>query len=57
MEKTDTTLEPLKIDRTRLKTPTNFAKMNRVDVSTVHRWIRSKKIKTTLIDGVQFVVI
>lgn len=45
----------LKIDRTKLRTVSNYAKENAVTRQAVHNWIKDKKIKTIEIDGVTFV--
>jgi len=47
----------LKIDRTKLITPQNYAKKHRLAASTVYRYINQGKLKTEEIDGVCFVAI
>jgi DNA invertase Pin-like site-specific DNA recombinase len=50
-------MEVLKIDRTKLKTVQNYAKMKGVTRQTVYNWIEKKEVITTEIDGVTFVVL
>lgn len=50
-------LKPLKIDRTKLITPQNYAKKHLLSPSTVYRYMAQGKLKTEEIDGVQFVVV
>ena len=53
----ETTLQPLKIDRTKLKTVRNYAVLSGVTTTQVYNWIKSKKVKTEKIDGVIFVLL
>lgn len=48
-------MEALKIDRTRLKTVTNYSKEIGVTRQTVYNMAKDKKVKIVVIDGVQFV--
>lgn len=48
-------LEPLKIDRRKLKTIANYAADEKKDRKTIYNWIKEKKIKTVEIDGVTFI--
>lgn len=48
-------METLKLDRTKLKTFVNYAKMKGVTYNTVKNWAKSGSIKTENIDGVDFV--
>jgi len=49
-------MEAIKIDRTKLITPSNYAKEKGVERQTVYNWIKSKEVKSEKIDGVTFVV-
>ena len=49
-------MEAIKIDRTKLVTPTNYAKEQGVERQTVYNRIKSKEYKSVKIDGVTFVV-
>lgn len=58
MEKTkNTTALPLKIDRTKLKTVDNYAKMFGMSRPTVYRKMGDGVLTKVLIDGVTFVLI
>jgi len=48
-------MESLKIDRTKLKTVTNYAKDIMVTRQTVYNMAKEKKVKIVVIDGIQFV--
>jgi len=48
-------MEALKIDKTKLKTIANYAKDNGVTRQTVYNMAKEKKVKTIVIDGVQFI--
>ena len=50
-------LKALKIDRTKLITPQNYAKKHGLAPSTVYRYMAQGKLRTEEIDGVQFVVV
>ena len=50
-------METLKVDRTKLKTVTNYAKDIGVTRQTVYNMAKDKKVKIVVIDGVQFVQI
>lgn len=50
-------LKPLKIDRTKLVTPQNYAKKHGLAPSTIYRYMAQGRLKTEEIDGVQFVVV
>lgn len=45
----------LKLDRTKLKTVSNYAKEQGKSRQTIYNWIDSGKIKGVNIDGVDFV--
>jgi len=48
-------METLKIDRTKLKTVSNYSKEIGVTRQTVYNMAKEKRIKIVVIDGVQFV--
>lgn len=48
-------MEVLKIDRTKLKTVTNYAKEISVTRQTVYNMAKEGRLKIVVIDGVQFV--
>ena len=48
-------MENLKIDRSKLKTISNYAKDYGKTRQTIHNWIKEGKLKLITIDGVQFV--
>lgn len=50
-----TTLQPLKVDRTKLKTVRNYAVSKGVTTTQVYNWIKTEKVKKTIIDGVIFI--
>jgi hypothetical protein len=47
----------LKVDRTKLRTITNYAKMMGVTTTTITNWIKSGMLQTEEIDGVRFIKI
>lgn len=49
------TLQPLKVDRTKLKTVRNYAVSKGVTTTQVYNWIKTEKVKKTIIDGVIFI--
>ncbi|MDQ5930801.1 MAG: hypothetical protein QG594_2590 [Bacteroidota bacterium] len=53
----EATLQPLKIDRTKLKTVRNYAVLSGVTTTQVYNWIKAKKVKTEKIDGVIFILL
>lgn len=48
-------MESLKIDRTKLKKVSTYAKLKGVDRRTIYNWIDEGKLKTEIIDGVIFI--
>lgn len=50
-------MEKLLIDRTKLKTAKSFAEMRGFSLVYVYRMIKEKKVNTTKIDGVTFIVV
>lgn len=48
-------MKDLKIDRTKLKTVTNYAKEAMVSRQQIHNRIKNKELKTVKIDGVIFI--
>jgi len=50
-------MESLMVDRTKLKTAKSYAKIRGVSLVYVYRMIKEKKVKTTKIDGVIFILI
>lgn len=48
-------MEVLKVDRTKLKTITNYAKETGKTRQTIYNWIEAGKLKLVIIDGVQFI--
>jgi len=48
-------VEALKIDKTKLKTVSNYAKDIMVTRQTVYNMAKEKKVKIVVIDGVQFI--
>ena len=48
-------MESLKIDRTRLKKVSTYAKEQGVDRNTIYNWGKEKTIEIIEIDGVKFV--
>ena len=50
-----TTLQPLKIDRTKLKTVRNYAVQCGVTTTQVYNWIKAKQVEKVEIDGVTFI--
>lgn len=48
-------MEILKIDRTKLKTVTNYSKEIGVTRQTVYNMAKDNKVKIVVIDGVQFI--
>lgn len=48
-------MEVLKIDRTKLKTITNYSKEIGKTRQTIYNWINAGKLKLIEIDGVQFI--
>lgn len=50
-----TLTQSLKIDRTKLKTVRNYAVQKGVTPQQVYNWIKDKKVKAEIIDGVTFV--
>lgn len=57
METFQQNLPKLKIDRTKLRTVANYAKIIDVTPMTVYRKIKAKEVKSEVIDGVTFVVL
>jgi hypothetical protein len=49
-------LKQLKIDRTKLKTVRNYALEKGVTAQQVYNWIKDKKVKSEMIDGVIFII-
>ena len=49
-------MEAIKIDRTKLVTPANYAKEQGVERQTVYNRIKSKEYNSIKIDGVVFVL-
>jgi len=50
-------METLKIDRTKLRTYKNYAKEQGYTVQRIYQLVKEKKLKTTTIDGVTFIVV
>ena len=50
-------MEKLKIDKTKLKTITNYAKDEGVERQTVYARIKAGTLKAVIIDGVKFIEI
>lgn len=50
-------MEPLKIDRTKLKTVENYSKLYFLSKPTVYKMIKEGHLKKVLIDGVTFIQI
>lgn len=50
-----TTLQPLKVDRTKLKTVRNYAVSKGVTTTHVYNLIKDQKVKKIIIDGVIFI--
>lgn len=48
-------MEPLKIDKTKLKTIANYAKDEGVKRQTIYARIKSGALKSIVIDGVMFI--
>lgn len=48
-------METLKVDRTKLKTITNYSNEYGISRQTVYNWIKAGKLKLVDIDGVQFI--
>jgi len=48
-------LPTLQVDRSKLKTPKNYAGMRNVSLQTVYNWMAEKKVQVEDIDGVKFV--
>jgi len=48
-------MEPIKVDKTKLKTVKNYAEHIGVTVQAVYKMIREDRVKTETIDGVTFV--
>jgi len=48
-------MNDLKLDITKLKTFTNYAKIRGVERQTVYNWEKTGEIKTVNVDGVRFV--
>jgi len=48
-------METLRIDRTKLMTVSNYAKLIGTTRQTIHNKIKNKELKTIKIDGVLFV--
>jgi len=48
-------MEPLKVDRTKLKTVENYSKAFGVSKPTVYKRLESGELKKVIIDGVTFV--
>lgn len=48
-------MESLKIDRTRLIKVSSYAKKKGVSTVQVYNWIKDKKVKEVIIDGVKFI--
>jgi len=48
-------MEPIKVDKTKLKTVKNYANMQRISVQAVYKMIREDRVKTEKIDGVTFI--
>jgi hypothetical protein len=48
-------MQPLKIDRTKLKTVENYSKAFGVSKPTVYKRLESGELKKVIIDGVTFV--
>ena len=50
-------METLKIDRTKLITVRNFAVSKGITSQQVYNWIKAKKVESTKIDGITFIVL
>ena len=48
-------MEPVKIDRTKLKTITNYAKDENVKRQTIYARIKAGTLKAVIIDGIKFI--
>lgn len=48
-------MEPIKIDRSKLKTVENYSKLYGISKPTVYKRIREGLLKKVIIDGVTFV--
>lgn len=48
-------IQTLKVDKTKLRTFKNYAKMQGKPVQTIYRWANEGKLKIEVIDGVDFV--
>jgi len=55
MSQSAATPTSLKVDRTRLKTPKNYADLRKVSLQTVYNWMAENKVQVEDIDGVKFV--
>lgn len=50
-------METLKVDKTKLITVRNYAKLKDLTVQQIYNWIRDEKVKHTNIDGVKFIIL
>lgn len=48
-------MQTLKVDKTKLKKVSTYAKMKNVDRRTIYNWIEEGRLKKEVIDGVIFV--
>lgn len=48
-------METIKVDRTKLKTITNYAKMQGVERQTIYARIKTGALKCVVIDGIKFI--
>ena len=48
-------MEKLKLDKTKLKRVSTYAKECGVDRNTIYNWAKEKKVRIETIDGVKFV--
>lgn len=51
------TLQPLKVDRTKLMTQSAYARANKISKQRVHQLIKEDRIKTIKIEGAILVII
>lgn len=50
-------MESLKVDITKLRTVSGYARDYGVSVTAVYKWIKHNKVKSREIDGVKFIVL
>lgn len=50
-------MEALKVDVTKLKTISSYARDSNVSVTTVYNWIKDGRVKVREIDGVRFIIV